>query len=392
MDVAIRRLLAAGSVAIAALLGAGKGALGACGPFTDVAADSFCPFVLEIFYLGITTGTTPTTYDPGANVSRLQMAAFLSRTVDRALQRGSRRAALASFTTAKTPASLGLTTVGQDPEYVKSDGADLWVSNGNPGTVSRVRASSGKLLETWTGAGGAAGVVAAMGLVLVSGDLSPSGRLYRIDPTQPAGAVTTVASTLGNRPRSLAFDGTRFWTANLGSPGSVSMITPGASPPWTVTTVTAGFSNFGPNGILYDGANMWVTDLGAGTLLKLNGSGAVLLTVTVGSTPEVSVFDGSSIWVPNDGSDSVSVVRASSGAVLATLTGNGLNAPTGAAFDGEKVLVVNGGGDSVSLWKAADLSALGSFDLGAGTQPLTACSDGVNFWITLSAVSKLARF
>src|SRR6187397_457368 len=77
--------------------GATSALLGLCGPFTDVAADAFCPFVLEIFTLGITTGTTPTTYDPSANVSRLQMAAFLSRTVDRTLQRGSRRAALNQF-------------------------------------------------------------------------------------------------------------------------------------------------------------------------------------------------------------------------------------------------------------------------------------------------------
>jgi hypothetical protein len=34
------------------------------------------PFVLQIFYLGVTTGTTPTTFDPAANTSRLQMAAF----------------------------------------------------------------------------------------------------------------------------------------------------------------------------------------------------------------------------------------------------------------------------------------------------------------------------
>jgi hypothetical protein len=52
-----------------ALLGASSALLGVCGPFTDVAADAFCPFVLEIFYLGITTGTTPTTYDPTSNVS-----------------------------------------------------------------------------------------------------------------------------------------------------------------------------------------------------------------------------------------------------------------------------------------------------------------------------------
>ncbi|HKA35605.1 MAG TPA: S-layer homology domain-containing protein [Thermoanaerobaculia bacterium] len=68
------------------LLGVSSALLGACGPFTDVAADVFCPFVLEIFYLGITTGTTATTYDPSSNVSRLQMAAFLSRTVDGVLR------------------------------------------------------------------------------------------------------------------------------------------------------------------------------------------------------------------------------------------------------------------------------------------------------------------
>src|SRR6266545_5456406 len=85
------------ALAGALLLGASGAALGVCGPFTDFTDAGFCPFVLEIFYLGITTGTTPTTYDPASPVNRLQMAAFLSRTVDRALQRGSRRASLDQF-------------------------------------------------------------------------------------------------------------------------------------------------------------------------------------------------------------------------------------------------------------------------------------------------------
>src|SRR5262245_53071315 len=79
------------SFALAALLGGSLGLLGLCGPFTDVAADAFCPFVLEIFYLGITTGATPTTFEPSGNVTRLQMAAFLSRTVDGVLKRGGRK-------------------------------------------------------------------------------------------------------------------------------------------------------------------------------------------------------------------------------------------------------------------------------------------------------------
>lgn len=87
----------------------------------------------------------------------------------------------------------------------------------------------------------------------------------------------------------------------------------------------------------------------SGKLLKLDANGAILQTVTVGSGPQVPVFDGANIWVPNDFSESVSVVRASTGAVIATLTGNGLSGSAAAAFDGERVLITNYSGNSVSL-------------------------------------------
>ena len=374
------------SSVLVVLLGASSVLFGLCGPFTDVAADAFCPFVLEIFYLGITTGTTPTTYDPTSNVNRLQMAAFLSRSVDGVLKRGSRRAALDQFWTTQNSTVLGLTTVGTTSELLKSDGADIWVANFS-GTVSRVRANDGKLLETWTGATNAIGVLVAMGRVLVTGNAA-SGNLYMIDPGQAAGAVTTVVSNVGIAPRGLTFDGARVWTAN--GIGSVSIITPGATVPWTVTTVTTGFSQ--PYGAIHDGANVWVTDTGTGTILKLDSAGAILTTVTVGSQPHFPVFDGTNIWVPNFSSNSVSVVRSSSGAVLQTLTGNGLNGPVAAAFDVERVVITNNGGNSVSLWKAADLTFLGSFATGSSTQPYGVCSDGVNFWITLKGTGHLARF
>jgi hypothetical protein len=373
--------------ALARLGGGASVLLGLCGPFTDVSDVAFCPFVLEIFYLGITTGTSPTTYDPTSSVTRLQMAAFLSRTVDGVLKRGGRRAALDQFWTTQNDTVLGLTTVGAEPRFLKSDGADIWATNTVGNSVSRVRASDGKLLETWTGATSAVGVVAAMGRILVAGQTNP-GRLYAIDPTQPAGSVTTVASTVATNPGAAAFDGARVWAV---SGGAVSIVTPAATIPWTVTTVTTGFS--GPVGVLYDGANIWVTDQDVGKLLKLDSSGAILQTVTVGSLPRVAVFDGTNIWVPNGGSGSVSVVRVSSGAVLQTLTGNGLTNPVAGAFDGQRVLFTNPAGNSVSLWKAADLTALGTFSMGPGSpSPLGACSDGINFWIALSAVDKLARF
>ena len=245
-----------------------------------------------------------------------------------------------------------------------------------------------KAMVELAGATSASGVIVATGGILATGDLNP-GRLYRIDPTQPAGAVTTVATNLRGGPLGIAFDGSQIWTANIGA--SVSLVTPGSSLPWTVTTVRTGFLNL--HGILYDGASVWVTDNTAGTLLKLDAAGAVLQTVTVGAKPDNPIFDGSNIWVPSNGSSSVSVVRASSGAILAALTGNGLTSPYTAAFDGQRVLVTNYLGDSVSLWKAADLSPIGSVSTGAFSFPTGVCSDGINFWITLNmATGQLARF
>jgi hypothetical protein len=360
-------------------------------PFTDVPSSNifFCS-IAEAYFSGLTNGTSATTYSPNDPVPREQMAAFVSRTMDQSVKRASRRAALDQFWTTQTENNLALTTVGISPNDVRSDGADVWVACAGTETVVRVRGSDGRVLETWTGAGGARGVLVARGRVYVVGDAGP-GRLYEIDPTQPAGPVTTVTNGLGNDPAKIAFDGQRIWSANYGEfpdTGSVSIVT---LSPVSVTTVATGLSN--PRSILYDGANMWVADEGDDTLKKLDASGNVILSVS-GATGFPG-FDGTNIWVPLAGSNSISVVRAIgelTGTVLATLTGNGLNSPRFAAFDGERILVTNPGNDSVSLWRASDLTPIGNFSVGAGTGPRGVCSDGLNFWITLQSAAKLARF
>ena len=48
-------------------------------------------------------------------------------------------------------------------------------------------------------------------------------------------------------------------------------------------------------------------------------------------------------------------------------------------------------GNSVSLWKATDLTPLGSVATGNNSGPRGACSDGINFWITLATTDRLAR-
>lgn len=370
---------------------------GTCGgvtitlPFNDVMTSPFFCQIAAAYYSGLTNGTTATTYSPTADVNREQMAAFISRTLDQSIRRNNKRAVTEKWWTPQTANDMTLTDVGMVPLQVKFDGTDLWVANSSSNTVSRVRPSDGKVLETWTGATGASGIVCAKGRVFVSGQ-TDMGSLYMIDPTQPAGAVVTVSSSLGDPSGALAFDGSRVWAVNEGSVAIVSFN------PTNVTTVSTGFN--APAGIVFDGINMWITDASANTLIKLNSDGSIAQTINVGTTPVSPVFDGINIWVPNLSSNSVSVVRVKDASgnslaspfVLATLTGGGLTTPSSAAFDGERVLIVNNLANSVALFKAVDLSRLGTLSTGANTGPQGVCSDGLNFWITLSNANKLARF
>jgi S-layer homology domain len=347
--------------------------MGTCGgvsttvPFMDVGGSIFFCQIAEAYFSGLTNGTTSTTYSPSNPVTRDQMAAFITRTMDQSLKRGSRRAALGQWWTANHSAS---STVGNVPQGVQSDGADLWVANNSSGTVSRVRASDARLLDTWTGAIGASSVLVAEGGVFVTG--YTAAKLYCIDPTSAAGVVSVCASGLGTNPSGLTTDGTKIWTAN--NSGSVSIIDTCCA---SVTTVSTGFTHLG--GILFDGTNIWVADFGDNQLKKLDSSGAILTAVNVGASPFFPVFDGTNIWMPNFGDNSITVVRAATSAVIATLTGNGLNSPVQAAFDGERIVVTNNGGLVVSLWKASDLTPLGTLGLGGGSWG--ACSDGIKLWV-----------
>jgi hypothetical protein len=375
-----------------------KADTGMCGsvtitlPFNDVMGSPFFCQIASAYFSGLTNGTSENAYSPTQTVTRDQMAAFITRTMEQSLKRGSRRALAKKWFTPQTANRLTLTDVGNDPIQVEFDGKDLWVANLTSGTVMRISPSDGKVLATWTGATNANSIVCAMGKIFITGQTNP-GRLYMIDPALPAAPVITLTSTLGSAPFGITFDGERIWTANFG--GSVSIVNLN---PISVITVSTGFNI--PEGILYDGSHIWVTDFGAGTLLKLDTNGSILQTIIVGTNPDFPVFDGTNIWVPNENSDSVTVVRVKDAGgnalptaiVLATLTGNGLNNPFTAAFDGERILVTNNVGNSVSLWKAADLTPLGTFSTGASTRPYGACTDGLNFWITLSNTDKLARF
>jgi DNA-binding beta-propeller fold protein YncE len=235
-------------------------------------------------------------------------------------------------------------------------------------------------LGTWTGAISPAEMVIARGSVFIAANT----KLYRIDPKQPPGTVQTVSSDVGFFPSGITCDGFFIWVSLA---HNLQRVNPTNG---VVTTFSA--PNAGAGKLLFARNHLWLTDPVSNNLFEVNLDGTIEQTITVGDRPGAPAFDGTNIWVPNLNDNTLSVVRASTGTVLATLRGNGLNAPAAAAYDGERIVVVSFLGDSASLWNATQLIALGSFDAPAGSGPAGVCSDGINFWIALRDANKLARF
>ena len=297
-------------------------------PFLDVAGNQFFCAIAAAYVTGITVGTGANSFTPSGLVARDQMSAFVTRTLDYSLKRGSQRAALNQFWTPTFIAQGAAANVGNEPDLLASDGADLWVANNSAGTVSRVRASDMKVLSTWTGATGAKGVCVARGRIFVTGETNP-GKVYVIDPTQAPGNVTTLVSNLGAFPKGIAYDGTLLYVAVGGGngQGNVSIIDLSSGAP-DVSVHSAGFTH--PQGLVFDGTAMWLTDAGDHQLKKLTFGGIVIKSIDVGSQPSYPICDGVNIWVPNYDGFSVTVVRASNGALLTTLQSNNLNHPVAA--------------------------------------------------------------
>jgi hypothetical protein len=360
-------------------------------PFTDVLAGNvfFCS-IAEAFFTGLANGTDATHYGPGNNVTRDQVAAFVTRTLDQSLRRGSRRAALGQWWISQVPRFSE--TVGISPSFATSDGTQVYVSNSGSNFVSVHEANTGRFVSQLLGIPSPHGLVIFNSSYYVASFQAP-GMIYTGLVQGGSLAAMNTSTALGDFPDRVTTDGRNLWTANLGAgvgTGSVSKIDLKTGPPtFTSVTYTTGFSR--PESILFDGSNLWITDYGDSSLKRVSTvNGSVLQTIPLSGTVGYMVFDGTNLWIPCQSPDQIYVVRAAGGlqgTILAQLTGNGLSGPIQAAFDGERILVTDYSSTTgtVSFWKATDLSPIGTTDIGGpGFFPNGACSDGICFFVTLS--------
>jgi len=135
-----------------------------------------------------------------------------------------------------------------------------------------------------------------------------------------------------------------------------------------------------PDGLAFDGANIWVANTVNQTVSKLRASdGAVQATINVpfGQDPGVMAFDGANMWVANPGFNTVIKLRASDGENLGRFTVG--FAPYAICFDGANVWVANLGDNTVTKLQASDGANLGTYTV--GHRPAAIVFDGVNIWV-----------
>lgn len=369
-----------------------------CGQFTDVlASDVFCPLILQAFNLGITNGTSPTTFSPNDLVPRNQMVTFFDRGVDFTLHRG-RRTAIGRTWAASSQNGGTSIDIGGMVEDVVTDGTFLWVARADSKIV-KVNAADRRVLETWTiPAGQPRKLGVFRGLVWIADDL---GNLYSFDPSGTAGGATQVftntAGIAGGFP-TLAFDGTNVWWGSSSSKGV--LIYPAASAA-SLGTFAVGAGNI--DGLTFDGTFMWVLESDS-HLLKMNIPTAAAPVPSVAETvtlpPGVSdcrmAWDGNNLWIPVP-QGSLYVIRPSQGSLPSSIILNqtlplaSTSGPYVASFDGESIMIGQLNTGTVYLFKATSLTLIRSFTTGGfGTRGIA--SDGLTFNIGDLILTKLFQF
>src|SRR5712692_4093497 len=293
--------------------------------------------------------------------------------------------------------------VGTAPRAIAFDGANIWVANSGSDNVTELRASDGTVLGTFNVSGPVGIAFDGANIWVVNGDISNSVTKLRASDGACAGVVnpgdrSACTFTVGGTgPNAIAFDGANMWVANFNSDNVTELR---ASDGALLGTFSVGSQ---PNAVAFDGANIWVANQNTNNVVRIGHTKlgpAVLGSFTVGQAPQGIAFDGANIWVASsDGS--VTKLRASDGACAGVVIVNpgssslcnfavGATGPTGIAFDGANIWVANFGSNNVSEIRPSDGAVVGA--VAVGTQPRAVVFDGANIWVANFGSNTVSKF
>jgi DNA-binding beta-propeller fold protein YncE len=136
-----------------------------------------------------------------------------------------------------------------------------------------------------------------------------------------------------------------------------------------------------PIGIAFDGENIWIANTGSDRLTSLRASdGALLDTIQVGDAPFFPVYDGENIWVTNSNAGTVSKVRIRDRTVMGPFPVG--SDPQGIAFDGKFIWTANQASGDVTKLRASD-GAVEFTTPYLGASPVDVEFDGQAVWVSL---------
>ena len=161
---------------------------------------------------------------------------------------------------------------------------------------------------------------------------------------------------------------------------------------WSRLNIHVGTS---PVGVIFDGANIWVADENGANIYKILAStGAVLHVYPGGPGAQYLAYDNvhNTVWVTNPGVNNVTVINASTGKLVTYASGND---PDGIAFDGTNMWVANYTPATVTKIRASDGAILATIPVGTSgvSNPRLLAYDKVSkyIWVTVCGDNKVKK-
>ena len=268
------------------------------------------------------------------------------------------------------------------------DGQHIWVGCYNANRIVELNVSDGSVVRTITT------VTAPIALAYDGANIWVSTPSSAVKVQASTGTVLGTYS-LGVGPLGLAFDGQNIWAAANSGGGFATKIlaTTGAHTNFPLTGCSEAVS------VAFDGTNVWIGCYN-GEVFELNTSGSILFSTYVSYPAYGLAFDGTNIWVAtsNPGSCNCLVsINVQSKVVQFFNPGApaGLGGLADIAFDGTYVWVV--GGSFISKVLASTGAVVASYsgdglgwDAGWGGNPIA--FDGANIWATNSEQGTVYKF
>ena len=274
----------------------------------------------------------------------------------------------------------GAVAVGRNPRAVAADGKTIWVVNFNDGTIQSIDSTNDSASPAI-----ALGISAAPKAITVGGGFvwvlssTPTGQLYRIDPTQSHSATPF---SLPTGVEDIAFGSGAVWvTSNFDDTVlRLDPQDPGGTP--GVVQLEAGA---GPQGIVVGAGAVWVAEGLKGKVARIDPN-TMKVTATVPllrGNPVQLAFGEGYVWATDPDDDSVTRIDPTVNPQGTTIPNVG-NGPAGVAAGDGAAWVANRGDGTVAEIDPKT-SKVTRIELGSNLSPEGVAVTPGAIWITVHA-------